>query len=159
GDVGELNRRQIIVPEAFDYNPKLDAVIGDELEQRGWELEQLLQAHGWDFERMATVQDMARLRKEPISSMGFDRVLTVFSVQHPTLLNFSQQTLAEVTTPPIDPYGEGSALSWVPSGAPSRLCRGGAPKRPPAVLAEGSANPRSQSPLRQLELSSPVLSD
>ena len=43
--------------------------------------------------------------------MGFDRVLTIFSAQHPTLFKYLQQTFAEVTNPPIDPYREGGAMS------------------------------------------------
>ena len=43
--------------------------------------------------------------------MGHDRVLTVFSQHHPTLFKYLQQTFAEVTNPPIDPYREGGAMS------------------------------------------------
>ena len=57
------------------------------------------------------VKDMAKLKKEPLSSMGYDRVLTVFSQHHPTLFKYLQQTFAEVTNPPIDPYREGGAMS------------------------------------------------
>src|SRR5207245_6920894 len=81
------------------------------LEQRSWTLHHLLQAQGWDFERAVFVKDMARLKKEPLSSMGFDRVLTVFSERHLTLFKYLQQTFAEVTNPPIDPYREGGAMS------------------------------------------------
>ena len=48
------------------------------LTDRDWKLDHLLQAAGWDFERAVFVKDMAKLRKEPLSSMGHDRVLTVF---------------------------------------------------------------------------------
>ena len=49
------------------------------LAERNWTLDHLLQAAGWDFERAVFVKDMAKLKKEPLVSMGHDRVLTVFS--------------------------------------------------------------------------------
>lgn len=142
GDVHELNRQQIIVPESFDYNPALDETIGGELESHGWAVEHLLQAHGWDFERAVVVKEMAKLKKEPLSSMGFDRVLTVFSAHHPTLFKYLQQTFAEVTNPPIDPYREGGAMSLTTYLG-----------RSPAVVTENAL------PVRQMELPSPVISD
>src|SRR5205085_1192645 len=74
-------------------------------------LDHLIQAAGWSFDRAVFVKDMAKLSKEPLSSMGHDRVLTVFSIFHPTLFKYCQQTFAEVTNPPIDPYREGGAMS------------------------------------------------
>ncbi|HEY2911499.1 MAG TPA: hypothetical protein VGI99_14705, partial [Gemmataceae bacterium] len=85
GDVHELNRRQIVIPEGFDYTKQTGDAIGAMLAEQNWTLEHLLQAAGWDFERAVFVKDMAKLRKEPLSSMGHDRVLTVFSAHHPTL--------------------------------------------------------------------------
>ncbi len=144
GDVHELNRQQIIVPEAFDFNSQLHETIGGELEAHGWTVDHLLQAHGWDFERAVVVKEMAKLRKEPLSSMGFDRVLTVFSAQHPTLFKYLQQTFAEVTNPPIDPYREGGAMSLS-----TYLGRS-----PTVERATGAVLP-----CRQMELPSPIISD
>lgn len=79
--------------------------------EHGGTLDQRLQAHGWDFDRMSFLREIAKTGKEPLSSMGFDRVLTVFSQNHPTLFKYLYQTFAEVTNPPIDPYREGGAMS------------------------------------------------
>src|SRR5262249_32873875 len=133
--------------------PQLDERIGGELEAHGWTVDHLLQAHGWDFERAVFVKDMTKLKKEPLSSMGFDRVLTVFSAHHPTLVKYLQQTFAEVTNPPIDPYREGGAMSLTTYLG-----------RSPAVIAlndaaDGAPHDERQLPCRQMELSSPVLSD
>jgi glutamate synthase domain-containing protein 1 len=164
GDLAELNRQQISVPEAFDYNPRLHETIDGETEAHGWTVEHLLQAHGWDFERAVVVKEMARLRKEPLSSMGHDRVLTVFSAHHPTLFKYLQQTFAEVTNPPIDPYREGGAMSLT-------TYLGRSPEVSPLIpyphSLVKSVGPRdgggrandSGLPCRQLELASPVLSD
>ncbi len=155
GDIHELNRQQILIPESFDYNPQLDERIGGELEAHGWTVEHLLQAHGWDFERAVFVKDMAKLRKEPLSSMGFDRVLTVFSAHHPTLFKYLQQTFAEVTNPPIDPYREGGAMSLTTYLGRSPFSDASQTR---ARFSEASLN-EQQLPCRQMELSSPVLSD
>src|SRR5205814_5726428 len=144
-DVHELNRRQIIIPEGFDYTRQTDDTVGAMLAERNWTLDHLLQADGWDFERAVFVKDMAKLRKEPLSSMGHDRVLTVFSSHHPTLFKYLQQTFAEVTNPPIDPYREGGAMSlstYLGKAQP---------------LQRGLEN--DELPVRQMELSSPVISD
>ena len=111
GDLQHLNRRHIIIPEGFDYTRQTDDIVGAALADRNWSLDHLLQAAGWDFDRAVFVKEMAKLRKEPLSSMGHDRVLTVFSQHHPTLFKYLQQTFAEVTNPPIDPYREGGAMS------------------------------------------------
>src|SRR5207248_10367925 len=94
-----------------DFSKQLDDLFVDFLEPHGWTIDHLLQAHGWDFDRAVFVKEMAKLKKEPLSSMGHDRVLTVFSAHHPTLFKYLQQTFAEVTNPPIDPYREGGAMS------------------------------------------------
>jgi glutamate synthase (ferredoxin) len=146
GDVHELNRRQIIIPEGFDYTRQTDDAIGAMLEERKWTLDHLLQAAGWDFERAVFVKDMAKLKKEPLSSMGHDRVLTVFSAYHPTLFKYLQQTFAEVTNPPIDPYREGGAMSLS-----TYLGRS-------AISTPGSTGDENL-PVRQMELPSPVVSD
>src|SRR5262249_36587603 len=121
------------------------------LQQRSWTLEHLLQAHGWDFERSVFVKEMAKLKKEPLSSMGFDRVLTVFSQQHQTLFKYLQQTFAEVTNPPIDPYREGGAMSPTPYLGRSPIVS--------ESLRRGDEPGAEAMPCRQMELSGPVLSD
>ena len=119
------------------------------LADRNWSLDHLLQAAGWDFDRAVFVKDMAKLRKEPLSSMGHDRVLTVFSQHHPTLFKYLQQTFAEVTNPPIDPYREGGAMSLT-----TYLGRGPTVQGQPAVSLTGE-----ELPVQQMELPSPVVSD
>ncbi|HVL13303.1 MAG TPA: glutamate synthase-related protein [Gemmata sp.] len=147
GDVHDLNRRQIVIPEGFDYTRQVDDIVGAALADRNWSLDHLLQAAGWDFDRAVFVKDMAKLKKEPLSSMGHDRVLTVFSQHHPTLFKYLQQTFAEVTNPPIDPYREGGAMSLT-----TYLGR--------ARTARGSHEPGSaELPVKQMELPSPVVSD
>ena len=75
-------------------------------------LDHLLQAAGWDFERAVFVKDMAKLRKEPLSLDGpRPRADGLLGQHHPTLFKYLQQTFAEVTNPPIDPYREGGAMS------------------------------------------------
>ncbi len=150
GDVHELNRRQIIIPEGFDYTRQTDDAVGAMLEERNWTLDNLLQAAGWDFDRAVFVKDMAKLRKEPLSSMGHDRVLTIFSQYHPTLFKYLQQTFAEVTNPPIDPYREGSAMSLTTYLG-----------RAQAVAGRSSlGDPLDQDmPIKQMEIASPVVSD
>ncbi len=148
GDLGpnlhELNKAQIIVPESFDFSQTVEDPLNRLLAARSWSIDQLLQAHGWEFERAVFVKDMAKLKKEPLGSMGFDRVLTIFSQQHQTLFKYLQQTFAEVTNPPIDPYREGGAMSLTSYlGRSPVYCQ----------TSNGSV------PCRQLELSSPVLSD
>src|SRR5258706_7344580 len=109
---------------------------------------------------------MAKLKKEPLSSMGHDRVLTVFSQHHPTLFKYLQQTFAEVTNPPIDPYREGGAMSLTTylgrSPAVSSLVPG------PLSLVEGEIpegfdkGQRTRDkglPVRQIELPSSIISD
>ena len=144
GDIHELNKRQIVMTEGFNYTRQTEDLVGKHLSERGWTLEVLLQAAGWDFDRANFVKEMAKLGKEPLSSMGHDRVLTIFSQHHPTLFKYCQQTFAEVTNPPIDPYREGGAMSLT-----TYLGRG--PLR--AVKGE------DELPVKQMELSSPVVSD
>ena len=149
GDVRDLNRRQIIIPEGFDYTRQTDDTVGAMLTDRSWSLDHLLQAAGWDFDRAVFVREMAKLKKEPLSSMGHDRVLTVFSAHHPTLFKYLQQTFAEVTNPPIDPYREGGAMSLT-----TYLGRG------PLTSAAGTGGAEAEAlPTRQMELPSPVISD
>jgi glutamate synthase (ferredoxin) len=149
GDVRDLNRRQIVIPEGFDYTRQTDDIVGAALADRNWSLDHLLQAAGWDFDRAVFVKEMAKLKKEPLSSMGHDRVLTVFSQHHPTLFKYLQQTFAEVTNPPIDPYREGGAMSLT-----TYLGRGSPLAGPPAAGETGT-----ELPVKQMELPSPVVSD
>jgi glutamate synthase (ferredoxin) len=148
----ELNRSEIIIPEGFDFTVQTEDAVGAMLADRNWSLDHLLQAAGWDFERAGFVKDMSKLRKEPLSSMGYDRVLTIFSAHHPTLFKYLQQTFAEVTNPPIDPYREGGAMSLTTYlGKPCGF-------RGPSSNADAAANDE-QLPIKQMELSSPVVSD
>jgi glutamate synthase domain-containing protein 2/glutamate synthase domain-containing protein 1/glutamate synthase domain-containing protein 3 len=146
GDLHELNRRHIIIPEGFDYTRQTEDLIEAALADRNWTLDHLLQAAGWDFDRAVFVKEMAKLKKEPLSSMGHDRVLTIFSQHHPTLFKYLQQTFAEVTNPPIDPYREGGAMSLT-----TYIGRG--------PHHRGQKVNDQELPVRQMELSSPVISD
>ena len=69
-----------------------------------------LNLFGWSQERIRTVKYMAENGKEPITSMGFDRPLAVFSPARPPLAKYFKQIVAVVTNPPIDPIREGSAF-------------------------------------------------
>ena len=163
GDVHDLNRRQIVIPEGFDYTRQTDDIVGAALADRNWSLDHLLQAAGWDFDRAVFVKDMAKLKKEPLSSMGHDRVLTVFSAHHPTLFKYLQQTFAEVTNPPIDPYREGSAMSLTTYLGRGPLVgrmkdEGGRMKEDQTPDSSFIPHPSSL-PVRQMELPSPVVSD
>src|SRR5262245_40355139 len=163
GDVHEINRGEIIVPEGFDFTAQIDDQVGAMLADRGWGLDHLLQGVGWDFERAVFVKDMAKLKKEPLGSMGFDRVLTVFSQHHPTLFKYLQQTFAEVTNPPIDPYREGGAMSLTtylgrPGGFRAKKDEGGRMKDEGEDNSSFILHPSSL-PVRQMELASPVISD
>jgi glutamate synthase (ferredoxin) len=142
----ERNRAEIVIPEGFDFSAQTDDTVGSILASRDWTLDHLLQAAGWDFERAVFVKEMAKLKKEPLSSMGHDRVLTIFSQYHPTLFKYLQQTFAEVTNPPIDPYREGGAMSLT-----TYLGRPGG-----FVSAESDDK---DLPVRQMELPAPVISD
>jgi glutamate synthase domain-containing protein 2/glutamate synthase domain-containing protein 1/glutamate synthase domain-containing protein 3 len=69
-----------------------------------------LNLFGWSQERVRTVKYMAENGKEPITSMGFDRPLAVFSPARPPLTKYFKQIVAVVTNPPIDPIREGTAF-------------------------------------------------
>jgi glutamate synthase domain-containing protein 2/glutamate synthase domain-containing protein 1/glutamate synthase domain-containing protein 3 len=69
-----------------------------------------LNLFGWSQDRIRTVKYMAENGKEPITSMGFDRPLAVFSPARPPLSKYFKQIVAVVTNPPIDPIREGSAF-------------------------------------------------
>ena len=49
---------------------------------------------------------MIETHQEPVSSMGTDTPLAVFSDQPQRLFNYFKQTFAQVTNPPIDPIRE-----------------------------------------------------
>ena len=70
----------------------------------------VLNVFGWSQDRIRTVKYMAENGKEPITSMGFDRPLAVFSPARPPLAKYFKQIVAVVTNPPIDPLREGSAF-------------------------------------------------
>ena len=159
GAVHELNRRQIIIPEGFDYTRQTDDTVGAMLAERNWSLDHLLQAAGWDFDRAVFVKDMAKLKREPLSSMGHDRVLTVFSQHHPTLFKYLQQTFAEVTNPPIDPYREGGAMSLTTYLGRSPLAGRGMTGNGLTYENTELHTDGSSLPARQMELPSPVISD
>ena len=146
GDLHERNARQIALVEGFDYTRQTDDIVGGMMSERDWTLEVVLQATGWDFERVNFVKEMAKLSKEPLSSMGHDRVLTIFSNHHPTLFKYCQQTFAEVTNPPIDPYREGGAMSLV-----TYLGR--------TDLQSYRNSHGDELPVRQIELPSPIVND
>jgi glutamate synthase domain-containing protein 2/glutamate synthase domain-containing protein 3 len=74
--------------------------------------------------------------------------LTVFSTHHPTLFKYLQQTFAEVTNPPIDPYREGGAMSLA-----TYLGRG------PLAKSAREGERDAPLPVKQMELPSPVISD
>lgn len=72
----------------------------------------LLHAFGYsteDMERLIT--PMARDGYEPISSMGNDTVLSVFSKKPQRLFNYFRQQFAQVTNPAIDPIREELVMS------------------------------------------------
>ncbi|RMG10274.1 MAG: glutamate synthase subunit alpha, partial [Deltaproteobacteria bacterium] len=78
--------------------------------------------YGWDAGRLRAAQAMAREGKEPLSSMGYDRPLPVFSAAHPPLTKYFRQIIAVVTNPPIDPIREGGAMDLsVHLGRPPRI--------------------------------------
>jgi glutamate synthase (ferredoxin) len=70
----------------------------------------ILNLFGWSQDRVRIVKYMAENGKEPITSMGFDRPLAVFSQARPPLAKYFKQIVAVVTNPPIDPLREGSAF-------------------------------------------------
>ena len=150
GDLHELNRRQIVVPEGFDFARQVDDTVGAMLAEQKWSLDHLLQAAGWDFDRAVFVKDMAKLQKEPLSSMGHDRAVDRVLVSTTRRCSSTcQQTFAEVTNPPIDPYREGGAMSLTTYLGRSALTVG----RPLPLQGD------DEMPVKQVELSSPVVSD
>ncbi len=143
GAIDEINAAQILVPTAFGYSESASKAATALEEKSGLELNQLLIAHGWDLDRVQFVKDMAQHGKEPLGSMGFDRVLSVLSNEHLTLFKYFQQIFAEVTNPPIDPYREGAAMDLT-------AYIGRRPRR---------RTEKNSLPPRQAELSIPVLTD
>jgi glutamate synthase domain-containing protein 2/glutamate synthase domain-containing protein 1/glutamate synthase domain-containing protein 3 len=80
-----------------------------------------LNLFGWTSEKMKLARYLAENGKEPITSMGNDRPLAVFSAQRPPLYRFFKQIVAVVTNPPIDPIREGSAFDLTTHLGPSPL--------------------------------------
>lgn len=140
GSFRDLNRSRLVAPSRFglygpDDLPDLAAFEG--------RLDRLLYAHGWESEeRREAIAHMLIHGKEPVGSMGFDRPLSCFSIERPTLYRFLRQRFAEVTNPPIDPYREGRAMSLV-------TYLGARPDTPPRV-----SRPRTN-----LRLPSPIVTD
>ena len=60
--------------------------------------------------RARLAKALAETGKEPVTSMGNDRPLAVFSAQRPPLYKYCKQIVAVVTNPPLDPLREGSAF-------------------------------------------------
>jgi glutamate synthase domain-containing protein 1 len=60
--------------------------------------------------RTRMARTLAETGKEPVTSMGYDRPLAVFSAQRPPLYKYCKQIVAVVTNPPLDPLREGSAF-------------------------------------------------
>jgi glutamate synthase domain-containing protein 2/glutamate synthase domain-containing protein 1/glutamate synthase domain-containing protein 3 len=85
--------------------------------------QRLLNLFGWTAERVRLARYMAENGKEPITSMGNDRPLAVFSQQRPPLYKYFKQIVAVVTNPPIDPIREGSAFDLTTHMGPSPLVR------------------------------------
>ncbi len=150
GSLEQINQQQILVPSAFGYSANVEPPLAGAGRSESappaegpapFDLHQLLIGHGWDLDRVGFVKDMAQYGKEPLSSMGFDRVLSVFSGENLTLFKYFQQIFAEVTNPPIDPYREGSAMDLT-------AYVGRRPRRRPE---------KDQLPPRQAELPIPVL--
>lgn len=72
----------------------------------------LLKAYGYskeDIERL--ILPMAHDGYEPVSSMGNDTTLAVFSDKPQRLFNYFRQQFAQVTNPPIDPIREELVMS------------------------------------------------
>ena len=69
-----------------------------------------LNAFGWSWDRAKNVRHMAEHGKEPITSMGNDRPLAVFSALRPPLPKYFKQIVAVVTNPPIDPIREAGSF-------------------------------------------------
>lgn len=72
----------------------------------------LLTAFGYtreDFEKL--IVPMANTGQEPVSSMGNDVALSVFSDKPQRLFNYFRQQFAQVTNPPIDPIREELVMS------------------------------------------------
>lgn len=74
--------------------------------------EQLLTAFGYSKEDIEFLMiPMANSGQEPVSSMGNDVALSVFSDKPQRLFNYFRQQFAQVTNPPIDPIREELVMS------------------------------------------------
>ncbi|MGL4292384.1 MAG: glutamate synthase large subunit [Bacteroidales bacterium] len=76
------------------------------------DLNRRLMAFGYHKEDIsALLQPMAREGNEPISSMGNDTPIALFSEKPQLLFNYFRQQFAQVTNPPIDPIREELVMS------------------------------------------------
>src|SRR5690606_19393550 len=57
------------------------------------------------------IKPMSNEGQEPVSSMGNDTPLAIFSNKPQRLYNYFKQLFAQVTNPPIDPIREGLVMS------------------------------------------------
>src|SRR5690606_19548071 len=75
-------------------------------------LDTLLTAFGYSVEDVDNlIVPMAAEGKEPVSSMGNDVSLALFSRKQQRLFNYFRQQFAQVTNPPIDPIREELVMS------------------------------------------------
>ena len=102
-----------------------------------------LNLFGWTLGRVRAVKQVALSGKEPITSMGYDRPLPVFSAHRPPLTKFFKQIVAVVTNPPIDPLREAGAFDLT-------VHLGASPT--------ANENRPVYDPLPQLKVPSPILS-
>jgi glutamate synthase (NADPH) large chain len=78
----------------------------------GEEFDQYLRVFGYTKEDVdILLKPMAIEGQEPVSSMGNDTPLAVFSDKPQRLFNYFRQLFAQVTNPPIDPIREGLVMS------------------------------------------------
>ncbi len=76
------------------------------------EYEKMLTAFGYSREDIEKLMiPMAEAGQEPVSSMGNDVALSVFSSKPQRLFNYFRQQFAQVTNPPIDPIREELVMS------------------------------------------------
>ena len=149
GDVHELNRRQIIIPEGFDFTRQTDDAVGAMLAERNWTLDHLLQAAGWDFERAVFVKDMAKLKKEPLVQHGARPGADGVQQYHPTLFKYLPADVRRGDEPadrPV-PRGRGDVADDVPR-----------PRSPLEGRAAAAGTGDDDLPVKQMELPSPVVS-
>jgi glutamate synthase (NADPH/NADH) large chain len=78
----------------------------------GEDYDKILKAFGYTKEDVEVIlSPMALQGQEPVSSMGNDTPLALFSDKPQRLFNYFKQLFAQVTNPPIDPIREGLVMS------------------------------------------------